>query len=628
MVVSDFRSFSEWLFGDGTILGEGPLTFLLIVGTLGVAGVLFGYLVSAIRHGPVEGFYSLSRVMVGAVADFVFISPRRVFAMAKLAIQESIRRRVMLVTFLLFALALLVGGWFLDRQSDHPGKLYITVVLWGSTMLILVLVWLLSCFSLPMDIRNRTIHTVVTKPVRVSEIILGRIIGFSLIGTVLLAAMGVVSYLFVIRGLSHSHELAGADSAGETSFEKHHRHPVEVLEDGSVELEERMGHTHAVEASEDGTYEVGRPQGELQARVPLYGKLRFLNNQGQEVERGINVGDEWDYRSYIEGQTRAAAIWTFEGIRLERFLGGLTSEERRAVLTPDDQRSAEQEDLVDEANKKIFLPIEMTIEVFRTHKGDIVTPVKGSIVLKHPSKPLRAAFPFESAEYSTLSYAIPRIAKQAYEETDDIKPREFEADIFEDLTEDGKLEVYLYCEDRGQYFGAAQADLYIRAADRPFAWNFFKGIVSIWIQMVILVCFGVMFSTFLNVSVSLLATAACAVLGYFSQFIRGVASGEIVGGGPLESTIKMLTQQTATVELDIGFATKIIQGIDTVLLQVMRAVTAALPDFQRFDWREYVANGFDVSGNVVAINFTMMLGFVVVLTAMSYFLLKTREMAA
>lgn len=627
MVVSDFRSFSEWLFGDGTVLGASLLTFLLVVVTLGVLGLLFGYTVSAIRHGMVDGFRRVSRVLAGAVSDFVFISPRRVFAMAKLAVQESIRRRVMLVTFLLFALALLVGGWFLDRESDHPGKLYITVVLWGSTMLILVLVWLLSCFSLPMDIRNRTIHTVVTKPVRVSEIVLGRIIGFSLIGTVLLAAMGLVSYLFVIRGLSHSHTLESSGTAKETSFDNHHRHAVQVMEDGSIELDERMGHTHTVEVLDDGTRKIGSPEGELQARVPLYGKLRFLDEHEQEREKGINVGDEWDYRSYIEGDTRAAAVWTFENIRLDRFLGGLTSDERRAVLTSDDERSAEQEDLVDQANKKIVLPIEMTIEVFRTHKGDIESQVNGSIVLKHPSKPLRATFPFESAEYSTLSYAIPRIVV-AYEETEGIKPREFEADIFKDLTEDGKLEIYLYCDERGQYFGAAQADLYIRATDRPFAWNFFKGVLSIWFQMIILVCFGVMFSTFLNLSVSLLATAACAVLGYFSEFIRGVASGDIVGGGPLESTIKMLTQQTVTTDLDIGFATDIVHGIDIVLMQVMRAITAALPDFQRFDWREYVANGFDVGGNMVAINFTMMLGFAVVLTVLSYFLLKTREMAA
>ncbi len=52
----------------------------------------------------------------------------------------------------------------------------------------------------------------------------------------------------------------------------------------------------------------------LRARVPEYGKLRFLDRKGVEVAKGISVGSEWTYRSFIEGGTPAAAIWTFSGI--------------------------------------------------------------------------------------------------------------------------------------------------------------------------------------------------------------------------------------------------------------------------------------------------------------------------
>ena len=50
-----------------------------------------------------------------------------------------------------------------------------------------------------------------TKPVRTSEIVLGRIVGFTIIGTVLLAVMGVSSYLFVVRSLAHTHEIRVED---------------------------------------------------------------------------------------------------------------------------------------------------------------------------------------------------------------------------------------------------------------------------------------------------------------------------------------------------------------------------------------------------------------------------------
>ncbi len=67
----------------------------------------------------------------------------------------------------------------------------------GTSYLVLLLGLFLSCFSLPTDIKNKTIHTIATKPVRSTEIILGRILGFTAVGTMLLVAMGLLSYVFV-----------------------------------------------------------------------------------------------------------------------------------------------------------------------------------------------------------------------------------------------------------------------------------------------------------------------------------------------------------------------------------------------------------------------------------------------
>ena len=78
-------------------------------------------------------------------------------------------------------------------------------MLTASTYLVLGVALVLSAFSLPGDFKTKTIYTVVTKPVRAGEIILGRIIGFTIVATVLLAIMGVGSYIFVVRSLDHSH---------------------------------------------------------------------------------------------------------------------------------------------------------------------------------------------------------------------------------------------------------------------------------------------------------------------------------------------------------------------------------------------------------------------------------------
>ena len=56
-------------------------------------------------------------------------------------------------------------------------------MLTATSYLVLLLALFLSSLSLPADIKNRTLHTVVTKPVRPSEIVLGRILGFAAVGT-------------------------------------------------------------------------------------------------------------------------------------------------------------------------------------------------------------------------------------------------------------------------------------------------------------------------------------------------------------------------------------------------------------------------------------------------------------
>ncbi len=49
----------------------------------------------------------------------------------------------------------------------------------------------------------------------------------------------------------------------------------------------------------------------------------------------------------------------------------------------------------------------------------------------------------------------------------------------------GEVEVQINCLARGQYFGMAMPDLYLRAADAPFRVNFVKAFFGIWLTMVL-----------------------------------------------------------------------------------------------------------------------------------------------
>ena len=121
------------------------------------------------------------------------ISPRRVFALAWLAVRESLRRRVVVV-FVVFVVLILFAALFIKKDSPHPGQLYIQVVLNFTIYLAMLFSLVLSALSLPADIRDRTLHTVVTKPVRKIEIVLGRVLGFVFVGTILLFGIGLISY--------------------------------------------------------------------------------------------------------------------------------------------------------------------------------------------------------------------------------------------------------------------------------------------------------------------------------------------------------------------------------------------------------------------------------------------------
>ena len=54
-----------------------------------------------------------------------------------LAIKEALRRKVILVTFGIFALTLLFGGWFLNGGTMNPDRIYVNFVLWGTQLLVL-----------------------------------------------------------------------------------------------------------------------------------------------------------------------------------------------------------------------------------------------------------------------------------------------------------------------------------------------------------------------------------------------------------------------------------------------------------------------------------------------------------
>ncbi len=249
----------------GFDLTEGVVHFLKVFGGVLGAALLIALLVSLLKYGT-RGVGLFFQGLGRGCRDFLRTSPSRVWAIAVLTWKEATRKKALFV-FVIFALLLMFAGWFLGGSVDRADlqvKNYISFILKSITWLTLPVILLLSCWGLPTDIKNRSLHTVVTKPVRRQEVVLGRFLGFTLVGTAVLLVMGGIGYFWTV---------------------------------GQVPEEARK---------------------ELIARVPIYcTKLSFFDNAGNESDKGKNVGDVWMFRSYIEGATREHAAYLYDNLDVD-----------------------------------------------------------------------------------------------------------------------------------------------------------------------------------------------------------------------------------------------------------------------------------------------------------------------
>ncbi|MBI1916552.1 MAG: ABC transporter permease [Planctomycetes bacterium] len=203
---------------------------------------------------------------------------RRIWGIARLSFKEAVRRKVLWV-FASVLLIFLFLSWFVPAKRENQLQTYVTVVFLYLTPVLLVSSALIAAFGIPTDIKQQTIHTVVTKPVERFELVLGRFLGYTLLMSAVLLVLTTLCLGYVLRGIN-------PDAAAES----------------------------------------------LKARDPLYGELHFQKIAGaytdreaiEEVkreDRELNVGREWDYHKYVPGVNLEKetgpilqAVWHFDEV--------------------------------------------------------------------------------------------------------------------------------------------------------------------------------------------------------------------------------------------------------------------------------------------------------------------------
>ncbi len=541
-------------------IGPALLLWLGVFGGAWLVALLVGMAIAFLTMGAAGPAAAWTTFRQG-LADLAGMSLRRVGAIAGLTVRESWRRRDVMVG-VVFVLLFMFAGWFLgETDVDTPAKPYISFVLTAIRWLLIPVALLLSCWGLPADIKARSLHTVVTKPVRRSEVVLGRMLGYSFVITLAVIVMGTVGYIWLRRTIP-------ADA-----------------------------------------------QQQLICRVPVYGDLQFLNRSG-EPGVGINTGDVWEFRQFIEGNTKSRGVYTFHNLD------------------------------VDELKSQDDLRLEYRFEIFRSHKGDIEKGVLAQFDLINEAKGLRVPWPpvpFEAREFAYMQARdtdgksrqpvvnVPRTLTYRPEGESTSKT----VDLYDDLIEDGTLTVAVRCLDSQQYLGAARPDLFVRMPDRPFLSGYAKAVMGIWLMALLIVLIGTTASTFVKGPVATLLTFALILVGQtLRPFMSGliedyVNKGRVLGGGMLESAYRMVTQMNVQVDLPEGPTRTIIEFLDNRIYDGLVALQYVVPNFNYFNMTPYVANGFDVplqTSLLPAIATTS--GYLLPCLMLGYYSLQLRELEA
>ncbi len=530
-----------------------------------------------------------------------------VWAIAKLSFKEAVRSQVLWIFLIgvlpfLFPLQWLSSG---STKSSDELRLITSVVTVVLSLLTLIPALLIASFGIPNDIKNLNIYTVVSKPVVRFEIVLGRFVGYVALMTLVMAALTGVSLVLVVN--SSLSEKAKAE-----------------------------------------TYT---------ARVPFRGKMELKSIVGaersdQQEFTGINVGREFDYRRYITGAdiSPQRIIWNFNDIPA-------------GMQHPAGDR----------------IPVEFTFDIFKLTKGEqnkgvlvkfqlathncpLMQPHKGVAEWEWENAAAKREYDKRVAEFEARGLNPTRqdlarpgtpdweALNQLTEEFGfyEIKGKEvFDYQVMgveipaglirnamkgDTKIKDGnplpRLKVYVKCESAGQYLGAAEPDLYLLQGAMPYSFNFLKSSIGLWCRLCIIIGVAVALSTYLSGILSLLLTSLIFITGFFTEHLNDLANNRNVGGGPFQSLAQVVKAEQPTSQLTDSASTRALLLGDKGVAWVVRRVQNMIPDVDSFSWGNFVAEGFNVNGEYLALNLLVTLGYLLPWAVFAYYLMKSREVAA
>jgi hypothetical protein len=218
---------------------------------------------------------------------------RKIWAVAINTIRQALRMKVAAVFLLLLLVLLPVLGFTATGDGTFRGRLQ-TFVSYGLSLtglLLSLLTIIVSIYTITSDIEQRQIYTVVTKPIRRYQLILGKVLGVVVLDTALLALFAGILY-------------------GLTSLMPRLMHP------SDQELQDARNEFYTARASlVPPRLDVSKEVDELYEKLKADGSLETIyppNFPEQEIRKELTNRRRMERRAVGIGQ---GIVWEFANVR-------------------------------------------------------------------------------------------------------------------------------------------------------------------------------------------------------------------------------------------------------------------------------------------------------------------------
>jgi hypothetical protein len=212
---------------------------------------------------------------------------RSIWAVAKNTIRQAMRMKVAAVFLVLLLILLPVLGFSATGDGTLKGRLQ-TFVSYGlslTAILLSLLTIIVSIYTVTSDIEQRQIYTVITKPIRRFEFLIGKLLGVIILDLILLGLFAAIIYSITVYvpAFVDANELERMQADNEFFTAR------KSLDVPAVDVSEEVREA----------YEKLKTANELPEDVPYEEIIERLTHQKQLARRAADVGQIliWDFKN-------------------------------------------------------------------------------------------------------------------------------------------------------------------------------------------------------------------------------------------------------------------------------------------------------------------------------------------